>query len=97
MHEGEFDVRRFDDGTFRFTNPHGWTVRPPAPQEPSSPEIVIRQNESLGLAIDCETTTAHWHGERIAYDHALMVAMASWDSGDTVPEAGPAAGDWNPS
>ena len=37
------------------------------------------------------------HGERIDYDHALMVTMASWDSGDTRPEAGPAAGDWNPS
>ena len=97
VHEGGFDVRRLDDGVFRFTTPHGWTVRPPAPSEPSSPEIVIRQNESLGLAIDCETATPHWHGERIDYDHALMVTMASWDSGDTLPEAGPAAGDWNPS
>ena len=51
----------------------------------------------LGIAIDCETATAHWHGERIDYDHALMVSMASWDSGDTRPEAGPATGDWNPS
>ena len=33
----------------------------------------------------------------LGYDHALMVTMASWDSGDTRPEAGPAAGDWNPS
>ena len=33
----------------------------------------------------------------IDYDHALMVTMASWDSGDVRPEAGPAAGDWNPS
>ena len=44
--------------------------------------------DTLGLAIDCETATAHWHGERIDYDHALMVTMASWDSGDTRPEAG---------
>ena len=53
--------------------------------------------ECLGLSIDCETTTAHWHGERIDYDPALMAAMASSDSGDTASEAGPVAGDWNPS
>ena len=55
--------------------------------------FVVVQNDSLGLAIDCESATAHWHGERIDYDHALMVAMASWESGDTRPEARPAAGD----
>ena len=97
VHEGGFDVLRLDDGAFRFTTPHGWTVRPPKQRETSSPDIIVTQNEALGLAIDCETATAHWHGERIDYDHALMVTMASWDSGDTVPEAGPVAGDWNPS
>ena len=97
VHEGGFDVQRLDDGAFRFTNPHGLTVRPPKGPETSSPDTIIVQNDSLGLAIDCETATAHWHGERIDYDHALMVTMASWDSGDTRPEAGPAAGDWNPS
>ena len=97
VHEGGFDVQRLDDGTFRFTNPYAASVRPPKRMEASSPAVVIRQNEALGLAIDCETATAHWHGERIDYDHALMVTMASWDSGDTRPEAGPAAGDWNPS
>ena len=97
MHEGGFDVQRLDDGAFRFTNPYGVAIRPPRRRETSSPDAIILRNESLGLAIDCETATAHWHGERIDYDHALMVAMASWDSGDTRPEAGPAAGDWNPS
>ena len=97
VHEGGFDVQRLDDGAFRFTNPQGLAIKPPQRREASSPDIVIRQNESLGLAIDCETATAHWHGERIDYDHALMVTMASWDSGDTAPEAGPTAGDWNPS
>ena len=97
VHEGGFDVQRLDDGAFRFTNPHGLTIRPPKRREPSSPDTIVLHNESLGLAIDCETATAHWHGERIDYDHALMVTMASWDSGDTRPEAGPAAGDWNPS
>ena len=97
VHEGGFDVQRLDDGAFRFTNPHGLTIRPPKRQETSSADNIVVQNDSLGLAIDCETATAHWHGERIDYDHALMVAMASWDSGDTRPEAGPAAGDWNPS
>ena len=72
-------------------------IRPPRRREPSSPDTIVPQNESLGLAIDCETATAHWHDERIDYDHALMVPMASWDSGDTLPEAGPAAGDCNPS
>ena len=97
VHEGGFDVQRLDDGAFRFTNPHGLAIRPPQRQMTSSSDTIVIQNDSLGLAIDCETATAHWHGERIDYDHALMVTMASWDSGDTRPEAGPAAGDWNPS
>ena len=97
VHEGGFDVQRLDDGVFRFTNPYGLTIKPPKRAETSSPDTIVIQNDSRGLAIDCETATAHWHGERIDYDHALMVAMASWDSGDTRPEAGPAAGDWNPS
>ena len=97
VHEGGFDVQRLDDGAFRFVNPHGLAIRPPRRQATSTPDTIIVQNESLGIAIDCETATAHWHGERIDYDHALMVSMASWDSGDTRPEAGPAAGDWNPS
>ena len=97
VHEGGFDVQRLDDGAFRFTNSYGVTIQPPHQRETSSPDTIIVQNDSLGLAIDCETATAHRHGERIDYDHALMVTMASWDSGDTRPEAGPAAGDWNPS
>ena len=97
VHEGGFNVQCLDDGTFRFTAPHGWVVRPPQPREASSPDVIVDQNKNLGLAIDFETATAHWHGERIDYDHALMVTMASWDSGDTRPEAGPAAGDWNSS
>ena len=96
VHEGGFDVQRLDDGAFRFTNPHGLAIRPAAARDLIADTIII-QNDALGLAIDCETATAHWHGERIDYDHALMVTMASWDSGDTRPEAGPAAGDWNPS
>ena len=97
VHEGGFDVQRLDDGAFRFINPHGLTIKPPKQSETSSPDTIVIQNNSLEVAIDCETATAHWHGERIDYDHALMVTMASWDSGDTRPEAGPAAGDWNPS
>ena len=92
VHEGGFDVQRLDDGAFRFTNRYGVAVRPPKRAEMSSPDTIAIQNDSLGLAIDRETATAHWHGERIDYDHALMVAMASWDSGDTRPEAGPTAG-----
>ena len=96
VHEGGFDVQRLDDGAFRFTNPCGVVIRPPRRWEMSSPETIVVRNASLGLAVDCETATALWHGERIDYDHALMVTMASWDSGDTRPEAGPAAGGWNP-
>ena len=88
VHEGGFDVQRLDDGMFRFTNPYGLAIKPPRRQATSSPDTIIIQNDALGLAIDCETATAHWHGERIDYDHALMVTMASWDSGDTRPEAG---------
>ena len=67
VHEGGFDVQRLDDGAFRFTNPHGLAIRPPRRRETSSPDTVVIQNESLGLAIDCETATAHWHGERLDY------------------------------
>ena len=97
VHKGGFDVQRIDDGAFRFTNACGVAIRPPQRWETSSPDTIVVRNASLGPAIDCETATAHWHGERIDYDHALMVAMASWDSGDTRPEAGPAAGNWSPS
>ena len=72
VHEGGFDVERLDDGAFRFTNSYGVAIRPPRRQETSSPDTIVLRNESLGLAIDCETATAHWHGERIDYDHALM-------------------------
>ena len=44
--------------------------------EASSLDTIIIQNESLGLTIDRETATAHWHGERIDYDHALKALMA---------------------
>ena len=44
VHEGGFD-----DGAFRFTTAHGWTVRPPQRRETSSPDIIVTQNESLGL------------------------------------------------
>ena len=94
-------------GRVRRAAPRRWRVpvyqsakvdnQPPKPRETSSPDTIVIENESLGLAIDCETATAHWHGERIDYDRALMVTMAPWDSGDTRLEAGPAAGDWNPS
>ena len=54
--------------------------------------------DSHGLGIDRETATpdtgiprqaSYRHRERIACDHALMVATTSWDSGDIRPEAGP--------
>ena len=68
VHEGGFDVQRLDDGAFRFTNPYGVAIRPPQRREASSPDTIVVRNASLGLAIDCETATAHWHGERIDYD-----------------------------
>ena len=65
------------------------TNRPPKRPENSLPDIIVIRNDSLGTAIDCEAATAHWHGERIDYDHAMMVAMASWGLWRTTrPEAG---------
>ena len=52
VHEGGFDVRRLDDGAFRFTNPYGVAIRPPRRRETSSPETIVIRNGSLGLAID---------------------------------------------
>ena len=88
VHEGGFDVHRLDDGAYRFVSPHGWTVRPLQTPGPSSPEVIVGHNEALGLAIDGETATARWRGERIDYDQAVMVAMAFWNAGDNGPEAG---------
>ena len=45
VHEGGFDVQRLDDGAFRFTNPHGLAIKPPHPQEASSPDTIIIQND----------------------------------------------------
>ena len=81
VHEGGFDIRRLDDGALRFTDPNGAAVRAPAPREASSPGTVVARNEALGLAISSETAKAHWHGERIDYDHAVMVTMYAWNDG----------------
>ena len=78
VHEGGFDVRRLDDGAMHFTDPNGNPVRAPSPREPSSPDIIPARNDALGLAIGSETAMAHWHGERIDYDHAVMVTMHAW-------------------
>lgn len=86
VHEGGFDVRRLDDGVLRFTAPNGNPVRAPAPREASSPGTVAAQNDALGLTIDSETAMAHWHGERIDYDHAVMVTMHSWNSDGSHPD-----------
>ena len=80
VHEGGFDVRRLDDGALRFTDKNGAAVRAPTPCEASSPDTILSHNDALGLAIDSETATAHWHGERIDYDHAVMVTMYEWGS-----------------
>ena len=89
VHEGGFDVRRFDDGALRFTDPNGEAVRAPAPREASSPDNVAAQNNALGLVIDSETAMAHWHGERIDYDHAVMVTMHAWSSEGSLPGTAP--------
>ena len=86
VHEGGFDVRRLDDGALRFTDRNGAAVRAPAPSEASSPDTILSHNDTLGLAIDSETAMAHWHGERIDYDHAVMVTMYEWGSEGSHPD-----------
>ena len=90
VHEGGFDVHRLDDGAYRFVSPHGWTVRPPRTPGPSSPEVIVGHNEALGLTIDSRTATARWDGQPVDYDQGIMVAMASWDTGNTASETGAA-------
>ena len=53
----------------------------------SSPEVIVDQNEALGLAIDGRTATARWDGQPVDYDQAVMVAMASWGPAGTGSEA----------
>ena len=90
VHEGGFDVQRVGDGAYRFISLQGWTVRPPQPPGPSSPEAIIAQNEALGLAIDGRTATARWDGQPVDYDQGIMVAMASWPSTHAGSETGAA-------
>ena len=85
VHEGGFDVQRLDDGALRFTAPNGEAVQAPAPHEPSSPDTILSHNDALGLVINRETAMAHWHGERVDYDHAVMVTMHAWRSEGSRP------------
>ena len=87
VHEGGFDVHRLDDGAYRFVSPQGKTVWPPQTPASSSPEVIVDQNETLGLAIDGWTATARWDGQPVDYDQAVMVAMASWGPCGTGSEA----------
>ena len=96
VHEGGFDVQRDGDGAFRFVSPQGWTVRPPPPPGPSSPDVIVGRNDTLGLAIDGKTATARWDGQPVDYDQGIMVAMASWPSIHTGSETGVAAGGATP-
>ena len=95
VHEGGFDVHRLDDGAYRFVSPQGWAVRPPRTPGASSPEVIVRRNEALGMIIDGTTATARWDGQPVDYDQAVMVAMASWEARDNRPETGAAAVNGN--
>ena len=96
VHEGGFDVHRLDDGAYRFVSPQGWAVRPPRTPGASSPEVIVRRNEALGMIIDGNTATARWDGQPVDYDQAVMVAMASWEARDNRPETGAAAVNGSP-
>ena len=96
VHEGGFDVHRLDDGAYRFVSPQGWTVRPPQIPNDASPEVIVDQNATLGVAIDGRTATARWDGQPVDYDQAVMVAMASWNAGHTGREAEAAAANATP-
>ena len=96
VHEGGFDVHRLDDGALRFVSPQGWTVRPPRTPGASSPEVIVRQNEALGMIIDGTTATARWDGQPVDYDQAVMVAMASWEARDNRHETGAATANGSP-
>ena len=85
VHEGGFEVRRLDDGAFRFSAPDRAPVGPPKPNEAPAPGTVVAHNRSLGLDIGAETATARWRGEPVDYDHALLVLMAAWDAGHYPP------------
>ena len=85
VHEGGFEVRRLDDGAFRFSAPNGAPVSLPKPNEASAPGIVIAHNRSLGLDIGAETAVARWRGEPFDYDQALFVLMAKWGSRRSAP------------
>ena len=88
VHEGGFEVRRLDDGAFRFSAPDGAPVGPPKPREASAPGVLVAHNRSLGLDIGAETATARWRGEPFDYDQALFVLMAAWDAGRSPPRLG---------
>ena len=88
VHEGGFELRRLDDGAFRFSAPNGAPVNPPEPSEASTPGTLVAHNRSLGLDIGPGTATAGWLGEPVDYDHALLVLMAAWDASHYRPSPG---------
>jgi hypothetical protein len=56
----------------------GWRVNfpdvPPPPNLPTDPAAVIRaRNEAVGLALDAETMTPGWLGERLNVGYAIDV------------------------
>ena len=85
VHEGGLEVRRLDDGAFRFSAPNGAPVGPPKPNEASAPDTLVAHNRTLGLDVGAATATARWLGEPVDYDHALLVLMAAWDAGHYPP------------
>lgn len=72
VHEGGFGVAIAPGGVAEFTRPDGEVLSPvPKPRSRGNVISLVRMNRQNGLDITPETSTPHWHGEKM--DHQLAV------------------------
>jgi hypothetical protein len=75
VHEEGYRIERLENGELRFYAPAGWVI-PNTPEGGlvrSDPVAALKkEHEQQGLEIDGETTTPHWHGERLDLHWAVL-------------------------
>ncbi|HET7482722.1 MAG TPA: DUF222 domain-containing protein, partial [Actinomycetota bacterium] len=73
VHEYGYEVT-IHDGEPVFFRPDGSRIEPPTVTG-SDPDLIVRENNDLGLSIDAETSVPDWYGETMDYDVAVSWLM----------------------